>query len=477
MFRGMRRLLVPALLLCLATACAAAPEGGADGGVDAGPQGPTAWDPTLPDAAELPPVRGRHVVRGTVHLHSPYSHDACDGEGYRPDGTIDEVCLATLRAAACATRQDYLMLTDHPAFMAAQPFEDLLLAREGDAPAGDAAVWWACPDGRQVLVQVGYEDALMPLAMGAHLPGTAEARLAAYNEDTPERVASLREVGAFVAIAHIEGRTVAHLRELAPDAVEVYNLHANIDPDIRRDDLGLDAGGGIAALTPFLFTPEKAPLPDLAILGFLEVMPQNLERWYALLLDRPTLGIAALDAHQNVLPDPLADGERGDSYRRMMRWFSNEVLVDGPLTVASLREALEAGRAYAAFEVLCTPEGVDLRAERDGEVAGIGARLSASDGARLVAPVPRCHGGWAQAGPAPVPTMRLTRISGAPGGEPAVEVVYEGPGPVDLPAPGPGAYQLTVEVEPTHLLDWLGEDPEPYLRPMPWVITNPVYLP
>ena len=57
------------------------------------------------------------------------------------------------------------------------------------------------------------------------------------------------------------------------------------------------------------------------------------------------IGTAGTDAHQNVLPILLRDGERGDSYRRMLRWFSNMVLVEsGEPTPATAQAALEAGR-------------------------------------------------------------------------------------------------------------------------------------
>ena len=75
------------------------------------------WTPGRPiDTAELPAVRGMREYRGIVHLHSYLSHDACDGH-QRSDFT-DAQCLRDLREGICRTRQDFVYLTDHPAFFA-----------------------------------------------------------------------------------------------------------------------------------------------------------------------------------------------------------------------------------------------------------------------------------------------------------------------------------------------------------------------
>ena len=66
----------------LAALCAlAVPACGSDdsGGSDAGPDLPT-WSRELPNAADaIGTRRGLSPARGIIHLHSPYSHDACDG--------------------------------------------------------------------------------------------------------------------------------------------------------------------------------------------------------------------------------------------------------------------------------------------------------------------------------------------------------------------------------------------------------------
>src|SRR5262249_2062431 len=78
-------------------------------------------------------ARGLRVVRGITHLHSVYSHDACDNNP-QPGGQPNAPCLADLRRGLCQTRMDFALLTDHATLMADTPFPDLFLT---DAAAGD----------------------------------------------------------------------------------------------------------------------------------------------------------------------------------------------------------------------------------------------------------------------------------------------------------------------------------------------------
>src|SRR5262249_15041733 len=101
----------------------------------------------------------------------------------------------------------------------------------------------------------------------------------------------------------------------------------------------------------------------LAFLAFDEPNLPSLEAWDGLLArGLHVAGSGGTDAHQNVLPLPLRDGERADSYRRMMRWFSNVVLVADPTDPVQIEDALRAGRMYVAFEIFGTPVGFDAHA-------------------------------------------------------------------------------------------------------------------
>ena len=59
---------------------------------------------------------------------------------------------------------------------------------------------------------------------------------------------------------------------------------------------------------------------------------------------RRLFGTAGTDAHQNSLPIEFRDGERGDSYRRMMSWFSNVALVSDPADPVAVKDAIARGQ-------------------------------------------------------------------------------------------------------------------------------------
>src|SRR4026209_2535699 len=100
-----------------------------------------------------------------------------------------------------------------------------------------------CDDGHQVLVYVGGENDLMPIMMDHHPPGTVQQRHDIYNGNDAAAADALRAAGGLRWVAHTESKPLDTLRAVTPHGIEVYNLHANIDPDIRKDFLGLPAAG------------------------------------------------------------------------------------------------------------------------------------------------------------------------------------------------------------------------------------------
>ncbi len=412
-----------------------------------------AWKPGLPPASAMGVRRGLTPARGIIHLHSPYSHDACDGNP-RPGGVPDEQCLGHLRTALCTDQIDFAAVSDHDASMADEDFDKLFLVRGQDVLVRDAggnpiASRLACPDGHKVLITVGSENPIMPIMLDRHVTGTVAERHAIYNADTPEAVTAFRDAGATVWIAHTEQRTTAQLVTLAPDGIEIYNLHANLDPDIRRDFLGLSEDGAITAALDFAGMDANGPEPDLALLSFVEPSTPALTRWNELLaMGLHVAGSAGTDAHENTLPITLKDGERGDSYRRLLRWFANVALVANPTDPAQVEDAVRGGRMFVAFELLGTPVGFDVHADADAGATTweLGDTLGVDRGAQLTVTVPTVLD-LSPMLPAPTITARIVRIDAA-----GVHEVAAGTGPtLSVALDRVGAYRVEITMTPHDL--------------------------
>lgn len=429
-----------------------------------GPSAEAPWSRELPSSDLLGERRGRPWKRSVIHLHSPFSHDACDGEGY-VEGVFNEGCLEDLRAGLCATRHDFAFITDHPAFAAEQEWDDWLMVRDGDelVVEGGATIGnrILCDDGHVVTTLPGIEDELMPIGLERHVEGDAAERDATYNRYDAETVGRLIAAGGDVFVAHTEQRKLDDLeglREGGLVGVEVFNLHAAFAPDIRSEFLGWDGYSWLSDIEPFT-TGSGGAEPDLFFLAVLAEESPSVGLWDDLLATGPVTGIAGTDAHQNTLSALLGDGERGDSYRRMLRWFSNQALVDGE-SVGEMTEALAAGRNAVVFEALGTLEGLDLTLEPDdGQIVEMGG----------------------EGGPGTLDVGCPSLLAGSPRGmeDPEITVtVYKngeefatgcGEHPV-----GPGVYRVRVDVVPHHLRPFFGDDPEPWMRPFPWAYLNAI---
>ncbi len=441
---------------------------------------PPAWDPTLPDARELGVRRGRQPARGIVHLHSPYSHDACDGQPRDAAGAPNEPCLADLRDALCRTRVDFAALTDHDASMADEDFPTLFSMRGGDQPVRNGtgeqiASRMTCADGHVVTFTVGGENELMPIMLDRHVAGTVAERHATYDGADATAAAAFRTAGGLVWVAHTESKSLALLREIAPDGLEVYNLHANIDPDIRRDFLDLPPAGAIAAAAEFADTSAGHPEPDLAMIAFLAPNQPSIDKGHTLLGEgRRLAATAGSDAHQNAIPITFADGERGDSYRRVLRWFSNIALVADPQDPVAVKAALRAGRLFAAVELLGTPAGFDVRAVAGPRTYELGEVIPRAEGATLMVDLPAVRG-LDPALPAPRISGRVIRIETPTGA--VTEVAAGAESPLAVPLGVPGAYRVEVTIVPRHLGPYLGDlGPAMAEVELPWIYASPMYV-
>jgi hypothetical protein len=195
----------------------------------------------------------------------------------------------------------------------------------------------------------------------------------------------------------------------------------------------------------------------------------------------------------------MADGERGDSYERMLPWVTNVLLVRGgdasedsaglaadhagaadgagdARRAVAVEEAVREGRFYVVIEAWGTPAGFDFRLEDEAGTTEMGSAVALAPGQRLVVEMPHVTGFARAAGPgsadevagAPVIRARLYRIG--PGGRRTI--VAESSERIDVQVPGPGAYRVEVGIVPRHLEPWLGG--ADYLREVPWIYANPI---
>ncbi|MEO8706694.1 MAG: hypothetical protein ABI867_42100 [Kofleriaceae bacterium] len=439
-----------------------------------------AWDRTLPEARVMGSWRGLVPARGIVHLHSPYSHDACDGEPRDASGVPNEPCLQDLRRALCDTKIDFAALTDHDASMADEDFTTLFSMRGGDVAVTNGggeqvASRMTCDDGFHVTFTIGGENDLMPIMLERHVAGAVAERHDTYNGNDAAAVAAFHAAGGLAWVAHTESKTLDTLHATVPDGIEVYNLHANIDPDIRSEFLGLPAAGALSAAAEFADTNPGHPEPDLAFLAFVSPNSPAITTWNALLSEGRRIGATAgSDAHQNAIPIVFADGERGDSYRRVMRWFSNIALVADPEDPAGVRAALQAGRLFTVMEVMGTPEGLDIHATGTGTYE-LGDLIPAGDAATLSIAIPHVRG----LDPAlAIPEVRARVIRIEAGGR-VTDVATSAPGDTELvvPLPGSGAYRVELTIVPLHLAPYLGDlGPDLAGAELPWIYASPIYV-
>lgn len=464
--------------------------------------------------------RGFTEVRSIIHLHSGFSHDACD-EAFEKSGEteIPWTCVHRMKAALCLERIAVAFMTDHPAYMRDQPFKDLLYA-EPDAgdivlSDGEGTPWgvsFQCPagqglDGRVTLV-VGFEGThTMPIGLRRHFTDPA-VYSTKFSDSTPEDdllavTAAVRAAGGRLTIAHSEEPDLSWQTIADHDivAMELYNFHANFNEVLEKGDLF----GALSSMDAFLGTGPEAPSADLVGLVLLGSYPfAALEKWRRVSANRGITATAGSDVHENVLlptlgpsiildelaldapnvakalevggPIMLSDGERIDAYERIFRWVQNRVLIDGDADpLAAVEAGIDAGRSIVVFELLGNAEGVELFAElADGSFAEMGSTVPLGSTLWLRspnAPVPGRNAAWTD-GSAGELKSSLIRTAGETS---ETLLTLDGPGvwrSVVLDAPG--SYQLEVTLKPRHLAGVLKARADLAEGEYRWVETNAV---
>ena len=454
----MRRALA---LLCLVTACSKTP----DPPVDAG----TPWAPgtTYPTPREKN-ARGFLDRRGLIHSHSYYSHDACDGQPRDDAGVYDQPCYEDFRAGLCGSKHDFAFLSDHQESFTENDFPDLTLYRadHGDALIdhgnGPTANRLHCPDGPAPIVLAGNESDMMPLGLERH----AEGKGATYDDVSDAGIAKIHAVNGLAIMAHTERFTGETLASIGLDGFEMYNLHANTLKN-----------GGIAAdwvLKADAKLFDGLPDPNIFIIGFELEDPRYLEAWGgALARGARRVTTMGTDCHRNSFPSLAQDGQRIDSYLRMMSLFSNHLLVkpkaDGSIDDRDLKEALGAGRLYGSFDFMGYPVGFDFHAEStiDG-LKEMGSEVTAP--ATLHATMPTIQG--LQGTDAPTLSLHVYRAK-LTGWD---EVATSTEPTLTYKPDQPGAYRVEVRIVPKHLRPWVNKRNDLLKAERPWLYSNAIYV-
>jgi len=435
------------------------------------------WDPsTTVPIAKHERIRDYQLQRGVIHLHSVHSHDACDHHPY-VNGEPDWECYWDLRGDLCDANLQFVTVTEHADNYAWFDFPGVLLYNQ---EAGDRLVYDAqgnpyanivhCQDGNRVILVSGHQNGLMSLFLRRMPDGTPEDRYALFKTVSPEAVQAFRALGAQVYIPYSDEWTTEDVLAMPVDGSELYNIRPNINPE-NRIGMGLPPLDWVLTVLDFLFPLSDPGHPDLAFLTFFGENTPGLRHFTAAMGQRRTVGYVGNDVHRNTLPFSLWDGERADSYRRLMRWAMNYVLVK-EMSVEALEEAVGRGRMFGVFPVLGEPMGFDFHAATGGAAAEMGDEISLGSGeAVLHVKAPRLYG-IDKSFPQPELKLRLIR-AGVGGGVVVAEAINTD---IAFPVTEAAAYRAEVRIVPHHLAQWLGDDPAPMMREYPFIYSNPIYV-
>lgn len=442
-------------------------------------------EPPLPNLNVLKQnSRGYRAARVITHDHSPYSWDACDYTRQSDSGSLNQDCLNHLRAAMCENHADFVFLSDHPDNMANHEISDLLLLQNGDTLTDSDGLpsvnqMKPCSDGFSPSYAVGYENSngLMALGMTQHLDPSVTVRGDLYTQQTlAVRNQLIQQADALVVIPHTESQTISAIEAVQPDAIEIYNIHANVDPKIRMNYLGLNPFSAVISIASYAIDPYHQTNADFAFMSFYQIAPVYFNKWNQLISDQYFVtGLAGTDAHENIPGLTDSNGERLDSHRRMMRFASNYVMVNS-MDVDTVKTAIRSGRTSFVVEGLAVPSGMDYYATGGSSVYEIGqsVSLSSSNGSVvLTAKMPSIQGGIPEGAQNPNIRMELRQV--LTGGNDQV-VASSNSGDMSYTVNQPGAFRVQVYIVPKHLKIYLGSMSSLADLEFSWIVTNHIYI-
>ena len=414
------------------------------------------------------------TLRTTIHIHSLFSHDACDSEPIKK-GIPNIKCLLSFRKALCDNHEDVVFLTEHRNSMAFTDFNQLLNPQPGDQLIYDGNYIIGsiqnCEDGHQVRVYPGSENNLMTLGLLHHPEIINQDLEHTYNEGSPKAVDNFRQSGALVAINHPEKRTLENIQKLHPDLLEIYNLHANIEDVIRENKFG-KAFLELMRLINFFSNPLQES--DLSFLSFFRENSGYLKKWSQLVIHQKLPGILALDCHENALKLPMHDGKRIDSYRRTSRWLSNFIRIkNDEIDRGHILKSLHDGLSYSGFEIFGSPYGFIFEAiDNDGITYEMGDSINFNKFKRLnlevnlnINEIFRMY--------SKIPPYEIQIFKASESGWLKVGSAHEFPYFFEVKEPG--VYRSEIRIIPSHLKNLIPLSPF-LIHQYPWIYSNPIYI-
>jgi hypothetical protein len=337
----------------------------------------------------------------------------------RSDGVGDREAIA---AAAARAGLRFVVITDHGDG-----------TRSPDPPAYLHGV--LCFDGVEISTNGGHYAAVDLPAAPYPLGGEPSAV-----------VEDVRRLGGFGVAAHPDSAkpSLRWTDWSAPvDGVEWLNLDSEWR-DERNDRLAR-----VVFDYPFRRGPALASVLDRPV--------ASLDHWDALASRHRMVGLAAHDAHGGWSQRAEDGGRRGvpgmPSYEASFRTFAIRAVLDDELSGAAERDAriilraLRSGRVFTAVDAVAGPAFVDFQGTSGAATAVMGQEIPFVEGAQL----------WFRSTLPAGGTITLRRNGKA--------ILDVGSSELRVTAPGPGAYR--VEVNAPHA---------PGVPPVPWIVTNPIYL-
>lgn len=353
------------------------------------PRQAAAWQELAARRAPVKMQTGWPEYRGVMHSHSHISHNS-------------EVQFPEIGRALQKAHCQFIFMTDHPV----------------DGKADYSLGWKGIHDG--ILFVPGFEMQARFMPWG--LPdGTVFSQ-----QDNPVELAKkIRQLGGVLCLAHCEEGRPWDIPEI--DGMEIYNIHTDLQAKLMDKHSRLELAKEVLINYRSYGDQALRSIFDWRILMML------VQQWDQQNLHRKLTGIAGNDCHQNIglralytaqdtllllgtgHNDPkrkigeyrlnvftrsllrLCFGrqEAGkqlfridlDPYERSAR-FVNTHLLAKELSEPALLDAIRAGRAFVAFNMIADASGFAYIAEGNGQRVTMGERITLSPGLKLRAETP-----------------------------------------------------------------------------------------